>query len=186
MATDPYYQKITVEEFLAMDFGDKKVELDDGMIVAMTGGSGAHNRVQANLMRFLGAALRGSGCRPYGSDQGLRTIESSTRYPDVAVYCGDMGSEGRDRKQIFDDPTVIVEVLSPSTYRRDEGVKLNEYEQIASVDTIVFVDPEAETIRVVQRLGPTSWRNELFPQAVDVPLPSLAVTIPKDEIFARD
>jgi Uma2 family endonuclease len=186
MATDPHYQKITVEEFLQMDFGDKKVELDDGVIVAMTGASGSHNRVQANLMRFLGQILRGSGCRPFGSDQGLRTAGSSTRYPDVAIYCGDMGPGGRDQRQVFEDPKVIFEVLSPSTYRHDEGTKLLEYQQLESVDTIVFVDPDVETVRIVQRLGPTSWRNELFPRGVDAHLPSLGITIPKQEIFARD
>lgn len=186
MATDPHYQKITVKEFLQMDFGDKRVELDDGVIVAMTGATGSHNRIQANLMRFLGQALRGSGCRPFGSDQGLRTTESSTRYPDVAIYCGDLGPEGRDQRLVFDDPKVIFEVVSPSTQRRDEGTKLAEYQQLRSADTIVFIDPEVESVRVVQRLGPTSWRNELFPRGVDVHLPSVSITIPREEIFARD
>ena len=89
-------------------------------------------------------------------------------------------------QRAFDDPVVIVEVLSPSTSRIDENDKLASYRTLPSVDTIVFVDPERELSRVVQRLGPTSWRDDLFAQPHDVDLPSLNVTLPHDEIFARD
>ena len=74
MATEPFFEKITVDEFLAMDFGEKRVELVDGVIYAMTGGRRSHARIQRNLIRFLGQALRGSGCSPY-SGFGVRTSD---------------------------------------------------------------------------------------------------------------
>ena len=44
MRLDPAYRKITADEFLAMDFGtDRKFELDDGVIVMMTGGTEPHS-----------------------------------------------------------------------------------------------------------------------------------------------
>lgn len=185
MATQSIRTRITVDEFLAMDFGDKKVELVDGVIVAMTGGSRAHFRVQRNLIRFLGQTLRGGGCGVY-AEFGLRLKDDTLRYPDVAVECGRPDSLENDEDLTLKAPVVLVEILSPSTRSQDEGVKLNRYAEIESVDTIVLIDPNAETVRIVQRLGPTSWRNELFPQATDVPLPAIGVTIPKEEIFARD
>ncbi len=185
MATDPFETRITADEFLAMDFGDKKVELVDGVIRAMTGGKRAHSRIQRNLVRYLGQKLRGSGCGVY-AEFGLRLNDATIRYPDVAIECGRPDDFEHDDDLVLQRPVVLFEVLSPSTKDHDQGTKLNLYSEIQSVETIVFIDPHAETVRIVQRLGPTSWRNELFPQATDVFLPSLHVTVPKDEIFARD
>jgi Uma2 family endonuclease len=185
MATHTLRTRITVDEFLKMDFGDKKVELVDGVIVAMTGGSRAHLRVQRNLLRFLGPLLRGSGCGVY-AEFGLRLADDTLRYPDVAIECGQPDVLENDGDLTLKAPVALFEILSPSTRNEDEGVKLNLYTALDSVDTVVIIDPNAETVRIVQRLGPTSWRNELFPQATDVKLPSIGVTIPKGEIFARD
>ncbi len=77
-------------------------------------------------------------------------------------------------------------MLSASTVRIDEGDKLARYRALPSVDTIVFVDPQNETTRIVERLGPTSWRDDLFAQPHDLELPAIGLTIPHTEIFARD
>lgn len=187
MRKDALYKPITVEEFLAIDFpSDRKYELVDGVIRSMTGGTPAHSRVSSNILTFLRTKLRGTGCRPYNSDMGVRVTDTDVRYPDVAVYCGNPTTREREEARVFTDPVVIFEVLSPSTTRNDEGEKLGQYRHLPSLDTIVFVDPEAETARVVQRLGPQSWRDDLFAQPHDVMLPVLDLTIPHTEIFARD
>jgi hypothetical protein len=58
--------------------------------------------------------------------------------------------------------------------------------EIESVDTVLLVDPDAETIRTVQRLGPTAWRNELLAATGDADLPAIGVSIPRAAIFPRD
>lgn len=117
---------------------------------------------------------------------GVRVTDTDVRYPDVSVYCGNPATPEREQARVFIDRVVIVEVLSASTVRVDEGETLGQYRALPSVDTIVFVDPENETSRVVQRLGPTSWRDDLFAQPHDVALPAVGVTIPHGDIFARD
>ncbi len=187
MRNNPLYRKITVDEFLEIDFGtDRKFELVDGVIRMMTGGTPAHSRVASNILIYLGAKLRGSGCRPYNSDMGVRVNDTDLRYPDVSVFCGNPATRERERERAYSDPTVIIEVLSTSTAKDDQGEKLAEYREIASIDTIVFVDPDSELTRVIQRLGPTAWRDDLFAQPHDVALPALGLAIPHDEIFARD
>ncbi|GGB20278.1 hypothetical protein GCM10011380_07320 [Sphingomonas metalli] len=174
---------LTADEFLQIDFGpDLKAELDNGYIRMMAGGSRDHARVQANIIIALGPRLRGSGCRPYGSDMAVRPHGLSVRYPDVTIECGSAGGSGADTELAA--PRVIFEVLSPSTRELDLRVKKDEYRAIASVDTIVFVDPEAETVATSQRRGGT-WVDTLF-AAADVELPALSLTIPHAEIFARD
>ena len=187
MRHDPLYRKITVDEFLAIDFGsDRKFELVDGVIQMMTGGTPAHSRVASNILIYLGARLRGTGCRAYNSDMGVRVNDTDLRYPDVSVFCGNPATPERERERAFANPSVIVEVLSASTAKEDGGAKLSEYRQLGSVDTIVIVDPDNELTRVVQRLGPTSWRDDLFAQPHDVELPILDLVVPHAEIFARD
>lgn len=188
MRQDPLYRPITVEQFLDMDFGtDRKFELIDGVIRSRTSGTPARSRVAVNILGYLGQKLRGSGCRPYNSDLGVRVNDTEVRYPDVSVYCGNPATREREAAdRIFSDPVVIVEVLSSSTAKTDEGEKLAAYRALPSVDTIVFVDPQNELARVVQRLAPTSWRDDLFAQPHDVALPAIGVTIPHAEIFARD
>jgi Uma2 family endonuclease len=174
---------LTAEEFYQIDFGpDLKAELDNGYIRMMAGGSRDHARVQANIIIALGLRLRGSGCRPYGSDMSVKPHGMSVRYPDVTVDCGSPGDTGKDIR--LTAPRVIFEVLSPSTQRHDLQVKKAEYRTIDSVDTIVFVDPETEQAMVSQRHG-EDWTDTPF-TASDIRLPSLDLILPHAEIFARD
>ena len=114
MATDPFYTKLTVDEFLAMDFGDRKVELVDGVIYSMTGGRRSHMRVQGNILSYLRQALRGSDCSAY-ADFGVKVGNNTAYYPDVSVECGrpDLGLQDDDL--LAQRPTVLIEVLSPTT-----------------------------------------------------------------------
>ena len=176
---------LTAEEFLEIGFpSDMKAELDNGVIRMMAGGTVKHAEVQANIMRYLGNALRGSGYKPFGSDLGVRTSDIAVRYPDVTVLCGERSGDG-DAKAI-NDPRMIVEVLSPTTRALDLGIKLQEYRAISSLTTILFVDPATETIRLIARTGPGAWTDEDFAQGQDIALTDLGITLPHSEIFARD
>lgn len=88
MASQPDYPPLTAEEFLDIDFGERKAELDNGVIRMMAGGTARHARVQLNILVSLARRLRGTGCTPYNSDMAARTRDYSIRYPDVTVYCG--------------------------------------------------------------------------------------------------
>ncbi len=184
MATDPHYRLLTAEEFLRIDFGaDMKAELDNGVIRMMAGGTRDHARVQGNLFIALGVALRGSGCRPYGSDMAVRTHGRSVRYPDLTIDCGAPGDRPEDLT--LSDPRVVIEVLSPSTRSSDLTVKKEEYRAIASIDTIAFIDVEKQALAIHQRID-NGWTETLFSPAMDLVLPSLGITIPHAEIFATD
>jgi Uma2 family endonuclease len=187
MATSPAPYLISADQFLAMEFGpEEKVELDNGVIRMMGGGTAAHARVQANLVAALRTRLKGSGCRPYGSDMAVRTHDMSVRYPDVSVYCGEASRPERDMDTAFTDPRVVIEVLSPSTSAHDQRDKLGEYRDLQSVDTILFVDLDAERVRVVQRTSAEGWSDNWLATGSEIPFPALSVTLSHDDIFARD
>ncbi len=187
MATNPQIYLVSADQFLAMAFGpDEKVELDNGVIRMMAGGTARHAMVQGNIFAYLRTRLRGTGCSPYGADMALRTHDLSVRYPDVAVYCGDKQALENDKKLAFDDPVVVIEILSPTTASFDQQGKLIEYQALASVDTIVFVDPDGERVRIVQRTGSEGWIDNWMKRGDDVALPALDLVMPHLEIFARD
>lgn len=186
MATRVHDGLITADEFLKIDWGtDKKAELVDGVIHMMTGGTRSHARVQANLVRHLGNALEGSGCMAFGSDMALRMNAMNLRYPDVTIYCGNSFDPEFDNELEGSDPKIVIEILSPSTSRRDMGEKLEEYKELSSVDVIVFVEPVGELLRIVRRTGSHAWTDAGLSGEIDLALPTLNIEIRRDLIFAR-
>ena len=177
---------LTAEQFLEIEFPPGvKAELDNGVIRMMGGGTVAHARVQMNLYRFLGTALRGSGCRPFGSDMGVLTHGGSVRYPDVSINCDTVPGMDDD-DQVLGAPRGIFEVLSLTTRRADRGVKLEEYRSIQSIEMVVLVDPVTERLRVLRRTGPEAWQDREHREPFDLDLPVLDLVVPHAEIFARD
>ncbi len=185
MATQPDYPLLTAEDFLEIDFGDRKAELDNGVIHMMAGGTLRHSRVQGNILVALAPRLRGTGCAPHGSDMAVQSRDRSIRYPDVSVFCGREGG-AHDSEKSAGDPRVVFEVLSAGTARTDLKTKLDEYKELPSIDTIVFIDIAVERVRIVQRTGPQGWSDVTHSEPHDVELPALTITIPHTEIFARD
>lgn len=183
---DPAYRRISVEEFLEMDFGGAKAELEDGLIYMMAGGSEQHSRIAGNIFAYLRGALRGSGCRPYGSDLATRTDDRTVRLPDVSVYCNTPTVPENARKQLLGDPQVIFEILSPSTSAYDQKVKLAEYCALTGMREVILVDPAEERIHLVQRTFTGGWTADWLAPNDDLTIPSLSLTIPHAEIFARD
>lgn len=185
MATQIDYPLLTAEEFLEIDFGEHRAELDNGVIRMMAEASRRHSRVQTNIVAWLRFSLRGTGCAPHASDMATQTKVRSVRYPDVSVFCGHEAAD-EDAEFVANDPRVLVEILSAGTSRTDLLVKLPEYKALPSVDTVLFVDIAIERVRVVQRTGPTSWNEIEHEEPADIPLLSLGLVLPHDEIFARD
>ncbi|WP_176473109.1 Uma2 family endonuclease [Sphingomonas lenta] len=183
IALDPAYRRVSVEEFLRMDFGDAKAELEDGIIFMMAGGTPEHALIAARLIRHLGNALDGSGCEPVGSDMPLRTEERTMRLPDVSVYCGPIG---RPEDPGRAGPVVLIEVLSPSTSDHDQKVKLLEYQALPSVREIMFIDPITGAVRAVRRSDDDGWSDRWLRGDEQLELRSLGVSLTRAELGLPD
>src|SRR4051812_24533660 len=88
-----------------------------GEIFAMSGGTVAHSRISSNLVREVGNRLKGSPCDAYESNLRLKVKATGLRcYPDASVYCGKLERDPEDSSgETVTNPTVLFEVLSPST-----------------------------------------------------------------------
>ena len=181
-ALNPAYRPVTVREFLALELNEAKAELVDGMILMMAGGSARHAAIAANLTIALGNRLRGTVCRPYGSDLAVRTGEGSIRFPDVSVYCRDDFAGEPEFGKLIGIPRAVFEVLSPSTASNDQITKLAEYRALPGLLVVVFIDPATERMRLVE-CGGGERDADWLPAGGDLHLPMLGISMPHTEIF---
>jgi Uma2 family endonuclease len=184
LKNNPAYREMTVEEFLEAEL-EGRAELDEGVVYMMAGGSRRHAAVSRNILFALEGKLRGSSCEPFGPDMTVRTGPTSLRLPDASVYCDLPDTDEGQLAKLLGDPRFIFEVLSPSTRKLDLDVKLPEYRGLAGVDAVIFVDPESERVRLVERTGSEAWTDQWLSHGEDVPLRSVGITLTAPEIFSR-
>jgi Uma2 family endonuclease len=135
---------ITPDEYLALDrAAAERSEYIDGEVVAMAGGSREHSLIIGNLVRELGNQLKRRPCEVHPND--LRVRVPSARlytYPDVVVICGEPVFEEDDQRDILLNPTLLGEVLSPSTEAYDRGKKFEFYRSIPSLRKYLLVSQD--------------------------------------------
>ena len=135
-------QHISAEEFLAWDETQTlRHEFVRGEVFAMAGGEDNNNTVALNLALALRQHLRGTPCRVFGSGVKLRVEAADCFfYPDLMVTCSDAG---RAQRLIKREPTLVVEVPSPSTAGYDRGGKFADYRRLPTLAEYLLVDVNA-------------------------------------------
>jgi Uma2 family endonuclease len=136
--------KLTVEEYLQFEKGSPdKHEYFKGDIFAMAGAGARHNVIFSNLFIEIGIQLKGKSCRPYGSDLRIHIPENTLfTYPDISIICGEIVPSKTDPDTAV-QPTVLIEILSPSTRNYDLGGKFELYREIPTLKEYYVVDSEA-------------------------------------------
>ncbi len=159
---------------------DGKHELVNGEVVAMSGVSDAHDRIQINAVVALTNRLRGGPCRVRGSELRVRLDETGMYcYPDLTIVCGEP-QFAPTRPVTLLNPRVVIEVLSETTEEYDRGAKVAHYRHRASVDLILLVDSRRRLVERQARNGDGTWTlSEHTTGAVRV----LDVEIPLDELY---
>ena len=177
--------KYTVEEYLRMEkAATEKHEYYQGEIFAMSGAKSRHNVIAKNLIRDIANALRGKPCQPYGSDLRINIPENTLfTYPDISIICGDIvPSEFDEDTAIL--PTVIIEILSPSTKEYDRGGKFKLYRDITALKEYILIDSEAVNIEAFRINSTNHWELEEYKSISGaLELPSVHVTIPVADIY---
>lgn len=176
----PATNRLSIPEFFAfLSTSQGKWELVDGVTVKMARATQRHQDVAANLLVALHQRLRGTGCRPTGSNTGVLTGDASVRYPDLVVDCGPR----RDDAMHATAPTVVIEVLSPSTRAFDSHLKLVEYKGNATVREVLLVDTVTPRILVHRRDGEV-WREEVVTglEAI-IDLTAIGTELPTGDVY---
>ena len=176
---------ITVAEYVAFeDASPIKHEYYNGEVFAMAGGSPAHADIIFNVSVAIGSLLRGKPCRGSSSDQRVK-VESSGlfTYPDVLVKCPPERYAPEDPHSLL-NPTVIFEVLSPSTATYDRTTKFDHYQTIPELREYVLVSQDRVRVEHFARMESGAWTLIVLLQREDVlHLSSLEVALPVGEFY---
>jgi Uma2 family endonuclease len=175
--------RYTYQDYLSHErASNTRHEFYDGEIYAMAGGTREHAAISANVTIALGVQLRGRGCQLHSSDLRVRVLETGlATYPDVTVVCGSPEYAADDRTTVT-NPTLLVEVLSPSTADHDRGEKLAHYKRIASLREVVLVAHDERLIEVWRRGDDGAWsRREV--RTGSVALTAVPCTLAIDDVY---
>jgi Uma2 family endonuclease len=128
-------------------------EFVGGLILAMAGGTLEHARRAAKVIALLDAQLEGRPRSVFDSNARVRVHASGNAYyPDASVICGKIEADPDDPLSAA-NPTVLVEVLSPTTAEYDRTDKLTDYQTIPTLRHIVHIVHDSERIDVWTRAG---------------------------------
>ncbi|QCG88330.1 Uma2 family endonuclease [Azospirillum sp. TSH100] len=172
-------RRMTLDEFLDWEERqDVRHEFLQGEIVAMVGGTVAHNQIAGNVYAALRGELRGSPCRVFQETMRIRADES-VFYPDVFVTCAMLD----DRDRMATEPTLIVEVLSDSTSSYDHTTKSAAYRTLPSLTQYVLIHQRVAVVESFRRAG-DGWTHELLSGRDGVlAIPALEVGLPLATIY---
>ena len=168
----------TLAEFLDWEKDQElRYEFDGFAPVAMTGGTAAHARIQANLARSLGNRLHGKPCAFFGSDLKIE-VAGRIRYPDGFVVCSSIPNTS----MVVADPVVIFEILSPSTSSTDRILKNREYAATPSVQRYVILEQDRIAATVFTRAG-SDWVGHVLLEDALLAMPEIGVEVPLSEFY---
>ena len=183
---EPLY--MTQSDYL--EFEEKselKHEFVNGRVYAMAGAGLNHNIINGNLQTTLNNQLSDKPCIVVSSDMRLKVESDSVsfRYPDTMVMCGDI-ELADNRSDTVTNPSVIIEVLSPSTALKDYNEKLEEYTKIESVQYYVIVAQHTAKVEVFSRHESDKWLYEII-SGLDssVDLSAIGCTLSLTNLYAK-
>ncbi len=177
--------RLTEGEYLTLETAAQyKSEFVGGEMFAMSGGSIRHSNLAARVLWKLGAQLDGSGCAPFTSDLRVRTPLGDQFYPDVSVGCAPIQNIDGS-VDVYTNPVIIVEVLSPSTANYDRGLKFVLYREIPSLTDYLVFHYDAIHVEHYSRQPNDSWLlQHHHGEDARIQLPSIRCELPLGPIYA--
>ena len=177
---------LTPEEYISFERkATTKHEYLKGQIVAMSGASFAHNFITLDTATQLNVQLMGGECQVAASDMRVKVSQTDSYfYPDVVVFCGEPIAEDNNFDTLL-NPTVIIEVLSPSTETYDRGEKFEDYKQIESLKEYVLISQDTVYVEHY-RYQKSEWLKSEYKELDDVmQLHSIGSELRLQDIYAR-
>lgn len=144
-------KKYTYADYLTLSEGERW-EIIDGIPYMQAAPTWQHQSISGELYRQISNYLISNPCRVFAAPFDLCLAESDEQdesidkvvQPDVLVVC----DEKKLRKTgYFGVPTLVIEILSPATARRDRVLKFNMYEK-AGVKEYWLLEPDGKFLNV--------------------------------------
>jgi len=157
-----------------------------GDLLAMSGAANRHNIIFSNLFREMAAFLKGKSCQLYGPDMRVNIPENTLyTYPDISVFCGELKLLKED-EDTANQPSVLIEILSPGTRSYDRGDKFSLYRDIPTLNEYILVDSISVHVEAFRLNKTKHWELEEYKTLSAVlEIPTLGISIPLAEIYDR-
>jgi len=176
---------ISPEEYLEGErVSPIKHEYRRGQVYAMTGAKKPHIVISSNLIILLGTHLRNSPCLVLTSDIKVRLEEAECYYyPDIAVTCDEREINSTD--DFIFHPSLIIEVLSPSTASFDRGDKFADYQTASSLQEYVLVTQSEIKIECFRLNAEGNWVSQIYRQGDELELTSINFRGPIEQVYQK-
>ena len=180
-------KRLSLDEYIAHERqATEKSQFFDGELFAMAGGSHNHSLIGSNLVGESRNVLKPRDCQVHGSDMRVVCPSGLGTYPDCLIVCGP--PEFADtQNDTLTNPTIIFEVLSPSTESFDRGGKFGHYQSLPSLREYVLVSQDRMRIEhFVRQPQADQWLLTVIEGIdADLVLPTIEIRLSLAEIYAK-
>ena len=183
------YLTVAAADYLAGERAPEAVirhEYLDGEVWAMAGESLEHSTICTNLIYLIVGQLRGKPCRALSPNMKVRTTPAGLySYPDLTVVCGEPVFHD-DHRDVLVNPTVIAEVLSPTTEAFDRGTQWIRYQQIATLSDYLLIAQNRPLIEHFVRQTDGHWLYSIAENLTEsVEIVTIDCHLPLAEVYER-
>jgi Uma2 family endonuclease len=186
MAAEAAERLWSAEEYLEWENAQPyRNELIDNKIYPMPGGSRTHEIVIAALVSWFYFALMDKVSDVYAGMQVMVASLATYTYPDVTVICGEPRFHRGGKSGPLENPTLLFEVLSPSTEKIDRTRKLEQYLQIPSLQGYFLVSQDKPLVEACTRLGDEWTYSQYSGLESSLVVPTLDSEIPLEFIYRK-
>ena len=178
-------QQMTLEEYLEFDYNaEGRYEYFDGEVIEMSGGSPEHSLLGNRIGFLLQRELIEKKCSVYNSEVQIKVpAKFPYCYSDVSALCGKPIYEDLGNRRVLINPSLIVEVLSPSTEKYDRDLKFKAYKSIASLREYVLISQEIKFVTLYTKHNEKFWFQSEYVEGESLKLESLECDLSVDEIY---
>lgn len=179
-------KRYTLEEYFELERkSEERFEFFGGEVFCMSGVSREHDQIESNLNFYLRAKLRGRTCRAFLANMRLKVPSAPPyRYADLSALCGEAKFEEIGGVDALVNPSLVVEVLSPSTEAYDRGDKFTHYKSIPGFSEYLLVAQHRPHVTHFAKQPEGSWTyNEYNDLEAVLKLSSLGCELGMAEVY---
>ena len=178
---EPVLKSLTYEAIQTIEERDGlRYERWGDELVAMTGGTSAHNLIALGLNRVLDGQVA-LPCVAYVTDMAVKLQSdaySDKAYPDGMVVRDPLPGYYQT------SPVILAEVLSESSVKRDRGDKWRAYTTLPSAEVYLIISQTSVHVEVYRRAN--QWQREDYlgvDAVIELPQPKLSLALA--DIYAK-
>ncbi len=121
-----------------------KAEFINGKIVMHSPVKMRHLKSSGKLYRLLSGHVEDNNIGEVFIEKAMIHLTRNSYEPDICFWKKELSDKFTQDQMLFPAPTLIVEILSPSTQKKDRGIKFTDY-AIHGVEEYWLIDPLQKT-----------------------------------------